>query len=180
MIYGERVRLRADERADISLFTQWLNDPEVRQHLSMYLPVSLVGEEQWFENMLKQPREEQPLGIEVRDGDNWKLIGNCGFMNIDWQSRHAEIGLFIGDKSCWDRGNGSEVTRLMLKHGFETLNLNRIYLRVHEQNKRGIYVYEKVGFVHEGRHRQEIYQSGQYQDVLYMSVLRSEWDASQA
>jgi RimJ/RimL family protein N-acetyltransferase len=31
--------------------------------------------------------------------------------------------------------------------------------------------------VHEGRMRQAVYKHGVYDDVLYMSVLREEWDA---
>ena len=178
MIYGERIRLRSDERADLPLFVQWLNDPEVCEGLSMNLPISQAAEEQWFENMLKRPREEQSLAIEVRDGDGWKLIGNCGFMDIDRRVHSAETGLFIGDKICWNKGYGTQVMRLLLQHGFETLNLNRILLRVHEHNKRAIRSYEKAGFVHEGRMRQAVYQNGQYQDMLIMSVLRSEWDKS--
>jgi len=188
MIYGEKVRLRADERSDIPLFVQWLNDPEVREHLSMYLPVSLAGEELWFEKALKHPADEQPLAIEVREAlpaagiipadgkDGWKLIGNCGFMDIDRRVRSAEIGLFIGDKSSWGKGYGTEVMRLLLRHGFETLNLNRIFLRVDETNPRGVHVYEKVGFVQEGRSRQAVYLHGKYQDLLVMSILRAEWD----
>ena len=29
MIYGERIRLRRDERTDLPKFVEWLNDPEV-------------------------------------------------------------------------------------------------------------------------------------------------------
>ena len=175
MITGERVRLRADERADVPWFVQWLNDPEVTEHLSFFLPLSQAVEERWFEDMLKLPREQQPLAIEARCAEGWKLIGNCGWMNFDWPSRSAEVGLFIGDKTCWDQGFGTEVMRLLLKHGFETLNLNRVFLRVHETNLRGIHVYEKVGFQHEGRLRQAVYQHGRYQDMLIMSVLSPEW-----
>ncbi len=66
---------------------------------------------------------------------------------------------------------------LLLRHGFATLNLNRIYLRVYAENKRAIRTYEKAGFVHEGRMRQGVYKHGKYFDVLFMSVLREEWDA---
>lgn len=176
MINGERVRLRADERTDLPFFVQWLNDPEVAEHLSFFLPLSQAVEEQWFEAMLKLPREQQPLAIEAHSGEGWKLIGNCGWMDFDWRSRSAEVGLFIGDKTCWDKGYGTEVMRLLLRHGFETLNLNRVFLRVRETNLRGIHVYEKVGFHHEGRLRQAVYQHGLYQDMLIMSVLRPEWE----
>jgi diamine N-acetyltransferase len=178
VFYGERIRLRRDERTDIPLFAQWLNDPEVRRYLSMNLPVSLANEEGWFENMLKRPSEEQPFAIEIREGDGWRLIGNCGFFEIDWRARSSEVGLFIGDKSCWNKGYGTEVMRLLLQIGFGTLNLNRIFLRVDQDNRGGVRAYEKAGFVHEGCFRQGTYQDGEYRDLLFMSVLRSEWNAS--
>jgi RimJ/RimL family protein N-acetyltransferase len=149
--------------------------------LSNTLPISQAHEEQWFENMLKHPSPEQPYGIEIRDeasaGDEqpWRLIGNCSFMDLNWTVRSAEVGLFIGEKSCWNKGYGTEVMRILLRTGFETLNLNRIFLRVDEANKGGIRAYEKAGFIHEGRFRQGVFQNGEYRDLLYMSVLRSEW-----
>jgi RimJ/RimL family protein N-acetyltransferase len=175
MLYGKRIRLRGNERSDLPKFVEWLNDPDVRRTLSMSMPISQAAEEQWFENMLKRPSEEQSLGIEIKDGDGWRLIGNCSIFDIKWRARSAEVGLFIGDKSCWNKGYGTEVMRLLLRHGFETLNLNRIFLRVDAANLGGIRAYEKAGFVHEGRFRQGTFQGGEYRDMLFMSVLRSEW-----
>ena len=176
MIYGGEIRLRRDERSDIPKFTEWLNDPDVRRHISMNLPISLANEEQWFENMLKQPAEEQPFAIEIRVDGSWQLIGNCGLFAIDWRARSAEAGILIGEKSNWNKGYGTQTMRLLLAYGFGTLNLNRVFLRVDEANQGGIRAYEKVGFVQEGRLRQAAYSDGEYGDVLLMSVLRSEWN----
>ena len=176
MIYGERIRLRRDERTDLPKFVEWLNDPEVCRYLgAMNLPFSMANEEQWFDTMLKLPREGQPFAVEIRDGEGWRLAGNCGFFDTNWTVRSAEVGLFIGDKSCWNKGYGTEVMRLLLRLGFETLNLNRVFLRVDEANLGGIRAYDKAGFIHEGRLRQGTFQGGQYRDMLFMSVLRSEW-----
>jgi diamine N-acetyltransferase len=175
MLYGKRIRLRANERTDLPSFVKWLNDIDVRRFLSMTLPISQATEEHWFEDMLKRPPEEQSLGIEIKEGENWKLIGNCGIFDIDWRTRSAEVGLFIGEKSCWNKGYGTEVMKLLLKHGFETLNLNRIFLHVDSENIAGIYAYEKAGFVHEACLRESNFRDGRYCDVLLMSMLRSEW-----
>jgi diamine N-acetyltransferase len=176
MIYGERIRLRADERADLPLFVAWLNDPEVCEGISHYIPFSQVEEEQWFENMLKLPKAEHSLAIDIRTEDGgWRLIGNCGFFDFDWHCRCAEVGIFIGDKSVWNQGYGTDAMRLLLKHGFENLNLNRIYLKVYATNLRAIRCYEKVGYVSEGRLREAAYKHGQYVDFIEMSVLRSEY-----
>ena len=182
MIQGERIRLRRNERTDVPKFVAWLNDPEVRRYLSRDMPVSTAHEEQWFENTLKLPVPEQPFAIEIRkttpesETEAWQTIGNCGFMGVEQITHSAEVGLFIGDKSCWNKGYGTEVMRLLLRFGFGTLNLNHIFLRVDEANKGGIRAYEKAGFIHEGRLRQATFRDGQYRDVLIMSVLRSEWN----
>lgn len=175
MIYGKRIRLRAPERSDIPRFTAWLNDPEVTAGLSLMLPMSAASEENWFDAMMKSPNAEHPLVIEIQEDEGWKAVGNVSFMNIDQRNRSAEIGVFIGEKSCWNHGYGTDTMHLMIKHGFESLNLHRIFLRVFETNPRAIRSYEKAGFVHEGRFRQAEFRNGKYIDVLFMSVLRPEW-----
>jgi diamine N-acetyltransferase len=177
MIYGERVRLRALERSDVAQCYEWVNDPEVTAGLALFLPMSTLDEEKWFESSTQRPQETKPLVIEVREGEHWRMIGNCSFFDLDWVTRSAEFGIMIGDKTVWNQGYGTEAILLLLRHGFLTLNLNRIGLKVFTENERAIRAYEKAGFVHEGRMRQAVYKHGKYQDVLFMSVLRDEWDA---
>ncbi len=177
MICGKHVRLRAVERSDLPYFQEWLNDPEVTEGLSTYLPLSMADEEQWFDRASRQEPEAKPLAIDLRQNGGWRLIGDIGFFNIEWVNRSAEFGIFIGDKSVWNKGLGTESVQLLLEHGFETLNLHRIYLRVYSTNARARRSYEKVGFVLEGTLREAVYRQGKYADVLVMSVLRSEWSA---
>ena len=177
VIYGQRVRLRGVERRDLEKFVEWINDPEVTAGLTLFLPMSSVDEEKWFDNVMQRSQEEKPLVVDMKDGDGWRMIGNSGFFDFDWVARSGEVGIMIGDKTVWGQGYGTEVMTLLLRHGFETLNLNRVCLRVYDDNKRAIRTYEKAGFVHEGRMRQAVFKRGAYHDVLFMSVLREEWDA---
>ncbi len=175
MLYGERLRLRAIEREDLPRFVAWLNDPEVRRNLQLFQPLSLAQEEEWFKGILQRTVEEQPLVVEIKTADGWQAIGNVGFFAISSSDRSAEIGIFIGEKTLWGKGYGTEAMCLMLSHGFKELNLNRIFLRVYETNQRGLRSYEKAGFKPEGRLRQGRFMDGKYVDVLLMSVLQSEW-----
>ena len=175
MIFGEGIRLRAPEREDIPMFVAWLNDPEVRHGISVFLPMSIAKEEGWFEEMIKRPQIEQPMTIDIQEDEDWISIGNTGFFKIDHIARSAEIGIMIGNKDYWDKGYGAKAMNLMLKHGFETLNFNRIFLRVFKNNLRAVRCYEKIGFIHEGSQRQAVYQEGQYSDLLMMSILKHEW-----
>lgn len=175
IIYGEHARLRAVEREDVNKFHEWVNDPEVTRGLSIYLPLSMTDEENWFNSVAQRDPKEKPLAIEIRKGKRWKLIGNCGVFGIEHVNSSAELGIMIGDKSEWSKGYGSEAMTLLLRHCFETLNLNRAFLRVYTGNIRAVRSYEKAGFVLEGRLREAVYKFGNYEDVLLMSVLRSEW-----
>ena len=176
MIYGERVRLRGIERADLPKCYEWINDPDVLEGLGVSLPMSMTDEEKWFDGTTQREQAQKPLAIEIREQDGWRLIGSCAFFDLDWTSRAAEFGIMIGDKSFWDQGYGTETVQLLIKHGFGTLNLNRIVLRVFDNNRRAIRAYEKAGFTHEGTLRQAAYKNGAYHDLHVMSVLRSEWD----
>lgn len=181
-LIGKRIRLRAAEKTDIDTFCRWINDPEVTENLMLAFPMSRVEEERWYENMLQQPPSEHVMVIEIRDTKSsagWLAIGTCQFMNIDWRNRSGEVGIMIGEKANWNQGYGTETMRLLLDHGFKTLNLNRVWLQVYSKNQRGIRSYEKAGFVHEGSFRQAHYQHGQYYDVHLMSVLKHEWQPSQ-
>jgi RimJ/RimL family protein N-acetyltransferase len=175
MIYGNRIRLRGPERSDIPMFVRWFNDAEVTAGLLMVLPMTQAAEEDWFDGLSKRDPYERPMVIEARQGDDWKAIGNCGYHNLDWRVRSAELGIVLGEKEYWNQGYGAETMQLLLDFGFRTINLNRIWLRVFSNNPRAIHCYEKVGFVHEGRLRQANYKDGQYVDELIMGVLRGEW-----
>ena len=176
IIYGDRIRLRAVEREDVRKYFEWVNDPEVTFGLSLYLPMSIMDEERWFDRTSSREPNEKPFAIEVRAGDGWRLIGNCTFFEIDTVAHAGEIGIMIGDKSLWNQGLGTETMGLLLRHGFETLNLNRISLRVFADNPRAIHAYQKAGFIHEGTLRDAVFKRGKFGGVHIMSVLRREWD----
>jgi RimJ/RimL family protein N-acetyltransferase len=181
MIYGDRIRFRGVERTDLPTFVRWLNDHEVVNGILIHNPISQADEDSWFERMRARPPDEHVFGIEVRlpgadqAADSWKLIGTFGFNDINWRCRSAEFGILIGEKAFWNQGYGTEAVRLLAQHGFNTLNLHRIYLHVFETNPRAIRAYEKAGFVHEGRERQAEFKDGRYIDVLRMSMLKEEF-----
>lgn len=174
MIVGKKVRLRPIEREDLPRFVEWFGDPEVRRHLSMFLPFSLAQEERWFEALLErlEKRTLVALTIETLDGVH---IGNIGLHNIDWKDRHAELGIAIGERDHWDQGYGTDSIRTMLRVAFDEMNLHRVFLRVHTDNARGIRCYQKVGFKTEGTLRGSVFRQGAYHDMLVMGILAREF-----
>jgi len=176
MIVGGRVRLRPIEQDDLPRFVEWFSDPEVRRYLLVYLPFSLAQEERWFENLQGrlERQEDVLLGIETTDG---VLIGNIGLHSINWKNRNAELGIVIGEKAYWDQGYGTDAIRTLLGLAFREMNLHRVFLRVDDDNARGIRCYEKIGFRREGTLREVEFKEGEYHDQYMMSILESEFEA---
>lgn len=85
----------------------------------------------------------------------------------------------FGESSEWGKGYGTEATRLLVQHAFETMNLNRVWLLVYEFNERALRAYERVGFQKEGVLRQEMYRQGRYWNTILMAILREDWEARQ-
>lgn len=176
MLVGKRVCLRPIEREDLDRFVRFFADPEVRAHLDMVLGLGNAQEIAWFEEQLRLPPLEQPFAVDLVQGtEKPRLIGGAGLRGFDWRNRSAELGLVIGDKSVWGQGLGTEVTRVLLRHAFFTLNLHRVWLRVFADHARAQKVYEKVGFAVEGRQRDGDFRNGRYRDVLVYSLLAREW-----
>lgn len=89
----------------------------------------------------------------------------------------AAIGL--GERAFWGKGYGTDAMRLLLHYGFCEWNVHRMTLSVFEYNPRAIRAYEKLGFQHEGRRRATLHRGGERFDMLYMGVLRREWEAAE-
>lgn len=175
MIYGHNIRLRAVEREDLPDFVRWLNDPDVKQYLLLYTPLSIAQEERWFEGLAERTND-YVFTVDALIEDQWVHLGNTGLHKIDWKNRSAIFGIFLGEKRYWSQGYGTEVTRTILRFAFHELNLNRIALEVFAFNPRAIRAYEKAGFRHEGTRRQALFHDGQYHDAHWMAILRQEFE----
>jgi len=174
-LIGTKVYLRPLEREDAPRFVPWVNDTAVTRTLeAFYRPINLQTEADFIEKIYKS-EHDVVLGIVIRATD--ALIGVVGLHQINFKNRRAVFGIFIGEKDEWGKGYGTEATALITEYAFATLNLNRVVLRVHEDNERGIRAYEKVGFRREGVLRQDIYREGRYWDTLVMGILREEWES---
>jgi diamine N-acetyltransferase len=171
-IVGDRVYLRPLEVDDADSSVPWLSDAEIRQYMGITSPTNKIRERGYAERLYKDDRKIH-LGIVLKEND--QLIGQTGLYHISMPHRHAELGVLIGDRGCWSKGYGTEALNLILEHGFNQLNLHRIYLFVLAFNPRAIRAYEKVGFIRECVMRDHGYSDGEYCDDYAMSILEDEW-----
>jgi len=175
---GKLVRLRAYEKSDLDAVMKWVNDEEVTDLLGggmLTYPVSSIAEAKFIEASADSSDKQKNFAIETLA--ERRYIGAISFNVIDWQSRHAGIGIVIGDKSLWGKGYGTDAMRVLMRLGFDKMNLHRLWLHVHDYNPRAIASYEKCGFKREGVLRDEHFRRGKYCDTIVMGILDREYRA---
>ncbi|KAF8876773.1 acyl-CoA N-acyltransferase [Gymnopilus junonius] len=79
-------------------------------------------------------------------------------------------------KKYWNKGYGTAVTEFIVDYAFESLFMHRIALSVFEGNNRAVAVYQKCGFILEGRARKAVRSSdGGWKDIINMGIIVDDW-----
>jgi diamine N-acetyltransferase len=165
----ELVYLRSLEFGDLERTYQWHNEPSLYQTLiGSFHYVSRFTEEEWLRK--KQAYSTQEINLAICLTSNSQHIGNIYLRDIDWISRHGELGIFIGESEQRSKGLGQAAMHLLIQHAFRDLGLSRLYLTVLEENRPAIHVYEKCGFKIEGKLRKHVFKNGEFNDVIVMGL----------
>ena len=168
MIAGEHVILRALEADDLERCYKWMNDPNIVWTLKTRYPMAFHLEAEWLEEAVQPSADERHFAIERKD--NRTHIGNASIHEIDWVSRAAWFGLFIGEPTAWNRGFGSDSIRTLMRFAFSEMNLRKLRINVFDYNERAKHVLENLGFVVEGKLTRDFFRDGQYHDIVIYSV----------
>ena len=180
MLQGERVLLRPRRREDLPRVWQFTNDIAFKTligDLGGLEPQSLERLEAQFEASLAQGERDGPRFAIEADG---QYIGHAFLYDLDHANGVCSVSIGIGDPAYQGHGYGREALRLLLDYAFRVRNLRRVRLHVIASNERAIRMYRAVGFVEEGRERQQVWIGDRYADELLMGLLRDEWNRSGA
>ena len=175
---GSLVRLSVENpEMVLEYLSKWGRDSEYWR-LAMDEPAmwySRRENKEYIEKELLGDRQDQ-FFFMIRTLEYDRVIGEIGLDGVLWNHGDAWVGISIGEKDCWGQGYGTDAMRVLLRYAFTELNLYRVSLSVFEYNPRAIRSYEKAGFVVEGREREVIFRGGKRWDMIYMGILREEWE----
>ena len=134
-------------------------------------PYSIADAQNWVDRNLAHP---MAWAIEVRG----RLLGEVRLDGLDPQDRRARLAIGLYDPAQLSKGLGRAAIHLVLTHGFHTLGLHRIDLRVLATNERAIRCYRACGFVEEGRERESAFVAGLWLDDIIMGILAQDFRPS--
>lgn len=167
--------LRAISIEDAPAIYAMRSNSDIMRYIPIPLAQHLTDAEQLIHNF--------QTGIANGTSINWgithtssspqaELIGIIGFVRINIPHYRAEIGYIISQK-MWNKGVISEVMPVVLRYGFEIMQLHSIVAIIDPNNIASQRVLQKAGFVQEAHFKEDCYFEGRFLDSVHFSLLQN-------
>lgn len=155
--------------SDLEQVLEWRNHPEVRHYMYTTHEIRLEEHRKWFANATNNPAVE--LLIFEQEGKAQ------GFANIT-RTRCPEVadwGFYLAPNA--PKGSGQELGKQALNYAFSQLSLHKVCGQALGFNERSIAFHKRLGFIEEGRLREQHFDGDKFHDVVCFGLLRREWQA---
>ena len=169
----EDVSIRIIELSDCNEnYLRWLNDKETNMYLETRWSEQTLEGIKEFVKATRESKDSYLFAILYKD----KHVGNIKIGPIHPIYEFADISYFIGEKTLWGKGIATKAINLVVKFGFEYLNLHKIQASFYEQNIGSKKVLENNGFLQEGIFRKKYKTTeGVWSDIHEYGLLKSEY-----
>ncbi len=121
----------------LEILRVWRNDSENNRYFEIREFITADEQVKWFNELSESDyywiflEENVPIGY-----------GHLNIINLD----SASVGLMIGEKSYRSCGLGFSASKFLLHYAFDTLNLNSIVAKVHNENIESLAYNRYIGF----------------------------------
>ena len=160
-------KIRAHQTEDIPYRVKWLNNSNVNKFIGDELgqKTNLKKEKEWFANYQKAKNK-----FFFTICDDTKPIGFMGLSNISKQNKNADLFIAVGEDEYRGNGIGKIAMKWIIDYGFNKLELHKINLGVIEKNFPAVSLYKSLGFITEGKMKDEVFYDGKFYDFLLMAI----------
>ncbi|MFC0272136.1 GNAT family N-acetyltransferase [Metabacillus herbersteinensis] len=175
VLKGERVELIPMETSHAhDLFEASQDD-----NIWTYLPAKVTTLEQMHdvvEQAIIEREKRTQYPFTIKDLKTNKIVGSTRYLVLSPENKSLEIGSTWLNSSVWRTRVNTESKYLLLKHCFETLDLNRVEIKTDARNQRSQQAIARLGAQKEGTLRKNrILPNGFVRDSVIFSVIAKEW-----
>ena len=171
---GERVVVRPYRESDAQALFEAI--AESRDHLRPWLPFAdehqTVDESRHW--IIKQSANwilRDDLMLSIWEQASGRYLGGTGLHPHDWEIGYFEIGYWVR-ASAEGYGYVTEAVHLLTDYAFDNLKANRIEIRCDELNVRSASIPKRLGYVLEGRSRNDVATTdGRLRTTLVFSLI---------
>jgi diamine N-acetyltransferase len=172
MIRGEKINLRALELSDAELLYQWENDMSL-WHLSNTLtPFSKFTLEQYILNAHQDIYTIKQLRLMIDLAGEGATIGSIDLFDFDPVHRRAGVGILIL-KEYRGKGLASEALDMIIKYGFETLNLHQLFCNIGVENEESLKLFTRKDFEITARKKEWVIRNDHWEDEYLLQLINS-------
>ena len=176
MIKGKLIGLRAVEINDLEYLKNWRNNTEFRKNFREVRELNSVNQDNWFNKINSSPNDFMFTIIRLEDN---KPIGACGLLYVNWIIRSADFSFYIGIEDYYidNLGLAKESAELLIKYGFDNLNLNKIWMELYEYDTKKLDFFKNhFSFKIDGKLRDNSFEEGRYFNSYIISLIQSEYN----
>ncbi|TKD72224.1 GNAT family N-acetyltransferase [Pseudalkalibacillus hwajinpoensis] len=171
IIETNRLILREVTSEDALDMYHYLSDEEVVKHMGLPPAQSVeevMDEIEWYQSIIKE-------GTGIRWGvtlkDSGKVIGSCGYLNMQHKHYRAEVEFEL-NRNYWGKGIAFEALEAIIIYGFNHYQLERIEALIEPSNSQLQRLVSKLGFTKEGLLRHYEYTLGKFDDLYMYSIIK--------
>lgn len=164
---AERCLIRVMQAHDLPLILQWRNHADIRRHMLTRHEITQDEHLAWF-NRTSADESRRLLIVESAS----EAIGYVQFSNVTANGA-ADWGFYIAPGS--GKGTGFKLGVAALDYAFGPLSLHKVCGQALAFNEASIAFHKKLGFVEEGRLREQHFCDGTYHALICFGLLRHEY-----
>ena len=175
---GQHVRLEPLHREHATELFPAAHEEDIWNLFLVPMPRDVAELERWVGAAL----EEQIVGNQVafltRRTSDGAPIGSTRFLHIDRPNKTAEIGWTFLARDARRTVANTEAKLLQLRHLFDELGANRVWLQTDRLNERSQRAMERIGAKREGELRDDrISHDGRIRTSVVYGITRGDWPA---
>jgi ribosomal-protein-alanine N-acetyltransferase len=171
-INDENLFLRKISKEDIEFVFKSLNNKDLITYLSLGPLKTFDQSKRLIKRYLRYWESNLQYNYIIELHERTKIkIGSISLWNINWQHQRAQIGIWL-IPVFWNKGLGEKSLNLLKNIAFNHLEINRLEAYIALENKKSISLFERCGFIEEGRLTEYLRFHGSFHDAVIMSCLK--------
>lgn len=175
IIECERLILKEISFEDVEFIHELYTYPEVDEYNTLGIPINREATIKIIEPFIKdqktKPRKSYHWKIQLKETNDF--IGLCGLIPSNDLYKLGELYYKL-IPSSWGKGYATELSKNIVKFGFDTLRLHKIEADVATENIGSIKVLEKIGMIKEGIRRKLLPIRGEWKDSFHFAIVEDD------
>jgi RimJ/RimL family protein N-acetyltransferase len=171
VLTGPRVQLEPLGSQHYEGLRGMFDDPESSRLTGTHATFSEEVVRDWLATRQQHHDRADWAIVRLPDG---LVLGEAVLNDLDVHNASVSFRIGLVGAHVFGQGYGTEATALVVDYALDVAGLHRVSLEVYDFNPRALRVYEKCGFIVEGRARDALLWDGEWHDAISMGILSTD------